>query len=27
MLALHRRLKKSFDPEAILNPGRLYAEF
>ena len=27
LLALHRRLKKSFDPEAILNPGRLYAEF
>lgn len=27
MLALHRRLKKSFDPKGILNPGRLYAEF
>ena len=27
MLALHRRLKKSFDPRGILNPGRLYAEF
>ncbi|MFZ1446324.1 MAG: FAD-linked oxidase C-terminal domain-containing protein [Candidatus Dechloromonas phosphoritropha] len=27
MLALHRRLKKAFDPRAILNPGRLYAEF
>ncbi|MBS1161620.1 MAG: linked oxidase, N-terminal [Proteobacteria bacterium] len=26
LLALHRRLKKSFDPRAILNPGRLYAE-
>ena len=24
MLALHQRLKKSFDPENILNPGRLY---
>ena len=27
LLALHRRLKKSFDPKGILNPGRLYAEF
>ena len=27
LLALHRRLKKSFDPRGILNPGRLYAEF
>jgi glycolate oxidase FAD binding subunit len=27
LLALHRRLKKAFDPRAILNPGRLYAEF
>jgi len=27
LLALHRRLKKVFDPAAILNPGRLYAEF
>ena len=27
LLALHRRLKKVFDPKAILNPGRLYAEF
>lgn len=27
MLALHRRLKKSFDPKGILNPGRMYAEF
>ena len=27
LLALHRRLKKAFDPKAILNPGRLYAEF
>lgn len=27
LLALHRRLKKTFDPQGILNPGRLYAEF
>ncbi|MDD2883630.1 MAG: glycolate oxidase subunit GlcE [Dechloromonas sp.] len=27
LLALHRRLKKVFDPRGILNPGRLYAEF
>jgi len=27
LLALHRRIKKSFDPKGILNPGRLYAEF
>ena len=27
LLALHRRLKKVFDPAAILNLGRLYAEF
>ncbi len=27
VLALHRRLKKVFDPRGILNPGRLYAEF
>jgi len=26
MLALQRRLKQSFDPAGILNPGRLYAE-
>ena len=26
MLALHQRLKKSFDPQNILNPGRLYPE-
>jgi len=26
MLALQRRLKHSFDPAGILNPGRLYAE-
>ena len=27
LLALHRRLKKTFDPRGILNPGRMYAEF
>lgn len=27
LLALHRRLKKAFDPRGILNSGRLYAEF
>ncbi len=26
MLALQRRLKQSFDPAGILNPGRMYAE-
>jgi glycolate oxidase FAD binding subunit len=26
MLALHQRLKKTFDPVAILNPGRMYRE-
>ena len=26
MLALHQRLKNSFDPQNILNPGRLYPE-
>jgi len=26
VLALHRRLKKGFDPQGIFNPGRLYAE-
>ena len=27
LLTLHRRLKQTFDPEGILNPGRLYPEF
>ena len=27
LLQLHRRLKQSFDPQGILNPGRLYAAF
>ncbi|MGB5541125.1 MAG: FAD-linked oxidase C-terminal domain-containing protein, partial [Gammaproteobacteria bacterium] len=27
LLALHRRLKQTFDPAGILNPGRLYATF
>jgi len=26
LLALHQRLKRSFDPDDILNPGRMYAE-
>ena len=26
LLALHQRLKHSFDPAGILNPGRMYAE-
>jgi glycolate oxidase FAD binding subunit len=26
LLALHRRLKQSFDPAGILNPGRMYPE-
>jgi glycolate oxidase FAD binding subunit len=25
--AIHRRLKQAFDPAAIFNPGRMYAEF
>ncbi len=25
VLALHRRLKAAFDPQAVLNPGRMYA--
>lgn len=27
LLALHRRLKRAFDPLGIFSPGRLYAEF
>lgn len=27
LLELHRRLKLAFDPHAILNPGRMYAEW
>ena len=26
LLAIHRQLKTAFDPDAILNPGRMYAE-
>jgi glycolate oxidase FAD binding subunit len=26
LLAIHRQLKRAFDPEAIFNPGRMYAE-
>jgi glycolate oxidase FAD binding subunit len=26
LMSLHRRLKKSFDPKGILNPGRLYPD-
>ncbi|HSQ05619.1 MAG TPA: FAD-linked oxidase C-terminal domain-containing protein, partial [Burkholderiales bacterium] len=27
LMKLHQRLKRSFDPAGILNPGRMYAEF
>ena len=27
LLALMRRIKHSFDPQGIFNPGRLYADF
>jgi glycolate oxidase FAD binding subunit len=27
LLALHRRLKANFDPQGILNRGRMYPEF
>jgi len=26
LLKIHRELKRAFDPDAILNPGRMYAE-
>jgi glycolate oxidase FAD binding subunit len=25
--AIHRRLKREFDPAGIFNPGRMYADF
>jgi glycolate oxidase FAD binding subunit len=25
LLRLHRKLKQTFDPDGILNPGRMYA--
>lgn len=27
LLALHKRVKRAFDPHGILNPGRMYGEF
>ena len=27
LVAVHRRLKRAFDPDGILNPGRMYPEF
>lgn len=27
LLSVHRRLKQAFDPEGVLNPGRLYPDF
>jgi glycolate oxidase FAD binding subunit len=27
LLRIHQRLKQTFDPRGILNPGRLYPEF
>jgi len=26
LMALHKKLKHSFDPKGILNPGRMYKE-
>jgi glycolate oxidase FAD binding subunit len=27
LLEVHRRLKQSFDPYGVFNPGRMYPEF
>jgi len=26
-MRIHRNLKRAFDPQGLLNPGRLYPEF
>jgi len=27
LLAIHKKLKRVFDPEGILSPGRIHADF
>jgi glycolate oxidase FAD binding subunit len=27
LMEVHRRLKQSFDPYGVFNPGRMYSEF